>query len=96
MSYAETIKMLIAVLGYLPKADAMGGDPHGVLMIANELGITTDLVIQTAKPAIRSDVALLVSRSLDIPLLMQVTFGPDPEYQVMENHTLRNSFFATK
>lgn len=93
VSYAETVKMLIAVLGYLPKADAMGAYPHGIFMVANELGMTTDLVILSEKPAIRSDIALLVYRAMDIPLLMQVTFGPDPEYQVMGNRTLRNIFF---
>lgn len=96
VSYAETVKMLIAVLGYLPKSEATGAYPHGVFMVANELGMTADLVILGEKPAIRSDIALLVYRAMDIPLLMQVTFGPDPEYQVMGNRTLRNSFFETK
>lgn len=96
VSYAETIKMLIAVLGYLPKAEAKEAYPHGVLMVANELDLTSDLVIPSEKPAIRSDVALLVYRSLDIPLLLQVGFGANLEYQVMENKTLRSSFFENK
>lgn len=90
VSYVEVVQMLISALGYSPKAEAMGSYPNSVIMIANELGMTADLVILTEKPAIRSDVALLVYRSLDIPLLEQVSFGAVPKYQVMENVTLRN------
>lgn len=96
VSYQEVLKMLIALLGYLPKADSIGAYPHGVLMIANQLGITADLVIPTRNPAVRSDVALLISRILDIPFMMQVTYGADAEYQIMENCTIRNTYFETK
>ena len=96
VSYAETIKMLIAVLGYLPKADTLAGYPDGIMMVATELGLTTDLVVMTAKPAIRSDIALLTYRSLDIPLMMQVGYGADAQYQIMENLTLRSQYFEQK
>ncbi|MBP3447425.1 MAG: S-layer homology domain-containing protein [Clostridia bacterium] len=96
ISYAEVLKMLVAVLGYLPKAESKGEYPHGVLMMANELGITNDLVLLAEKPAIRSDVALFSYRALDIPLLMQVSFGEDAQYQVMEGVTLRSTHFGGK
>lgn len=96
VSYAEVIKMLIAVLGYLPKADTLAGYPDGIMMVATELGLTTDLVVMTAKPAIRSDIALLTYRSLDIPLMMQISYGADAQYQIMENITLRSQYFEQK
>jgi hypothetical protein len=38
VTFAEAIKMIVAALGYTPKAEAMGGYPGGYLAIAAEEG----------------------------------------------------------
>ncbi len=93
VSYAEVLKMLLATLGYLPKAESMGNYPHGIIMNASEIGLTKDLSFAQQEPAIRGDIAVLVQRGLDIPLMVQVTFGPDAQFDVMPDLTLRNQHF---
>ncbi len=96
VSNAEVIKILITMLGYLPKAEVMGGYPHGVLMVANQLGLSEGLSLSTEEPAIRENVAVLVQNCLDIPLMKQSGFGADSQYQIMEDVTLRTQYFFDK
>lgn len=54
-------------------------------MLATQNGITESLNLINDAPAIRSDVAVMVANSLDIPLMQQIGFGPNPEYQIMSH-----------
>ncbi len=88
ITYDEIIKMIVAVLGYSHTANAMGGYPDGYAMVATQLGLTKLLSIKNESVATRSDVAILVSNALDIPIMVQSgidfsTQQPKVEYQVL-------------
>lgn len=89
VSYAETVKMLVATLGYLPKAEQMGGYPMGVIAIATQNGITKGVSFAQNQAVTRGDVACLVLNALDVPFLVQTGFGAYEEYQVNPDMTLR-------
>ena len=102
ITYNEIIKMIIAVLGYSPMANKVGGYPNGYIMVATQLGLTKTLTIKNESVVSRKDVAILISNALDIPIVQQSSFGKDVEYQVMNGEngtkliTCRSIFDETK
>ena len=102
ITYNEIIKMIIAVLGYSPMANKVGGYPNGYIMVATQLGLTKTLTIKNESVVSRKDVAILISTALDIPIVQQSSFGKDVEYQVMNGEngtkliTCRSIFDETK
>jgi len=88
VTFAEAIKMIVAALGYTPKADALGGYPGGYLAVAAEKDITKGVSVVSALTANRGDIALMVDNALDVPLMVQKTYGQYPEYQEDEDKTL--------
>lgn len=90
ISSSEALKILIAILGYLPKAEEMGGYPHGVVMVANQIGLTKELAFDATKPAGTELVAKLVENALDIPLMVQTGWGEFQEYQISELSIRKN------
>ncbi len=75
----EVIKMIICLLGYDIMADMKGGYPSGYTSRATKLGLTTDMQLDINTPAIRNNVAIMIYRALDIPLLLQKSEGNDEE-----------------
>ena len=107
ITYDEIIKMIVAVLGYSHTADAMGGYPDGYVMVATQLGLTKLLPLKNETIVLRSDVAILISNALDIPIMVQsgIDFSnqqPKGEYQILNGEngtklrTLRSILNETK
>lgn len=88
VSFAEAIKMIVAALGYTPKAEAMGGYPGGYLAVAAEKEITKGMSVVGGLAANRGDIALMVDNSLDVPLMVQKTYGEYPEYEEDDTKSL--------
>ncbi len=88
VTYAESIKMIVAALGYTPKANALGGYPGGYLAVAAEQDISEDVNVVNGMAANRGDVALMVDNSLQVPMMVQKTWGEYPEYEEDEDKTL--------
>ncbi|MBE7021666.1 MAG: S-layer homology domain-containing protein [Ruminococcaceae bacterium] len=65
----EFVKMLVCLLGYEPKT-IRGGYPAGYTAVAAELGITENLQLAAGAAASRNDVAIMVQRALDTPLMV--------------------------
>lgn len=84
ISYEEAMKILVAAMGYTPKAEQKGGYPYGYSKVAEELGIDKDLFFEGKKEAIRGDVMEMVHNSLDVPMLVQKVFGDTAEYEVAD------------
>ena len=73
----EIVKMIICLLGYSEMAEMKGGYPAGYTSTASRLGITTGLNLKTKTPAIRKDVAIMISNALDIPIMVEKSEGED-------------------
>ena len=84
ISYEEAMKILVAAMGYTPKAEQKGGYPYGYNKVAQELGVDKDLFFEGKKEAIRGDVIEMVYNSLDVPMLVQKVFGDSAEYEVAD------------
>ena len=93
VSYQEALKILVAVIGYLPKTESYGGYPTGILAVASQIGLTQGVSFVGTDFATRGNIAVLTQNSLDIPLLVQTGFGSFLEFQVDEKTTLRSQNF---
>jgi len=84
ISYEEATKIMVALMGYTPKAEQLGGYPHGYNKVAKELGIDKDLFFEGKTEAIRGDVMEMVHNSLDIPWMIEKVFGENVEYEIAD------------
>jgi hypothetical protein len=96
VTYAEAITMIVRALGYEPKAKALGGYPGGYLAIATEKEITDGVNVVGNLPATRGDVAIMLDNSLEVPMMVQTSWGQYPEYQEKEDQTLLKTKLGVK
>lgn len=100
VTYQEAIKMLTSLIGYEPKARDMGGYPEGFEKAADEISLTDGIVYNGTDFCLRSDVMIMCSRALDIPLMSQTSYGENAGYIIMDGtngapyHTLRTDVFG--
>ena len=82
----EFIKMIVCLLGYKELAEKKGGEPIGYLMQATQLGITKGVMLATGQKITREEAAILLSNSLDIPLMVMTSFSAkeNNEYAIMD------------
>ena len=78
------MKMIVACVGYTSKAEQKGGFPYGYTEVAKELGVTADLETPKKGYALRGDVMEMVYNSLDIPFMLQKSFGENVEYEIAD------------
>ncbi len=81
---AQAIKMIVAMLGYSVEAERLGGYPHGYMNVAKKLGIAQCLTLDEDAPALRQDIAIILERALDVPLMSQIGFGSNPEFSIFD------------
>ncbi len=96
VTYEQAVKMIVAALGYTPKADKNGGYPTGYLGIASEEGITSGALGTVGQPATRATVAKLVYNALEVGMMEQTTYGDTTEYGVNEDKTLLSGLGVEK
>lgn len=80
ITITDAVKILVGALGYSVKAEQLGGYPSGYIAVANSLGITKGIG-SISETASRDDVAILISNSLEVPL-MEEEFSNDIKYSV--------------
>ena len=71
----EIVKMIVCLLGYSEMAEMNGGYPAGYTATATRIGITSNLNLKTKTPAIRNDVAIMISNALDTPIMVEKSEG---------------------
>ena len=97
VQYEQATKMIVAALGYAPKADAEGGYPTGYLVVASQEGIAKGATGTSGEPAKRSVVARLVFNALDVKTMEQTGFKPgEPEYEVTDKTLLSSALKVDK
>ena len=79
----EFLKMLVCLLGYKEVAERKAPDFVGYIMQASQMGVTNSVPLVTDKPLTRGQAAKLICNSLDIPLMVQTSFGKNNEYMIM-------------
>ena len=89
VTFAEAIKMIVAGLGYTPKAEALGGYPGGYLAVAAEEEITDGVNVVGNLAANRGAVAIMVDNALEVNLMEQVSFGDSPRWETVEKTLLK-------
>ncbi len=79
----EFMKMLVCILGYKEVAERNAPYPVGYIMQASQIGITNSVPLITDKPLTRGQAVKLICNSLDIPIMVQKSFGKNNEYMIM-------------
>lgn len=82
----EIIKMIICLLGYEPMAETRGGYPAGYTSQASRLGLTDGMTFEVNVPAIRNDVAVMMHRALDVPLMEKVEDSEEFMYVILDGN----------
>jgi hypothetical protein len=90
VTFAEAIKMIVAGLGYTPKAEALGGYPGGYLAVAAEEEITDGVNVAGSLAANRGAIAMMVDNALEVELMEQVSFGDSPRWETVDKTLLKN------
>ena len=91
VTYEQVIKMIVAALGYTPKAEAEGGYPSGYMTIASQEDILKGVSIAPGEAAPRSAVARLVFNALEVKMMEQVGYKPgQEEYEPGDKTLLKN------
>ncbi len=96
VTFAEAIKMIVAALGYTPKAEALGGYPGGYLAVAAEEEITDGVNVVGGLSADRGAVAMMVDNSLEVYLMEQKSYGDNPTWEASDTRTLLNTKLGVK
>lgn len=100
ISIQDSVKIIVTALGYKPEAEKEGY-PEGYINKAEQIGLTDSDKFIFQNYATREEVALLISKSLDIPLMQQTSFGKEAVYTVMNGEdgiplvTLRRNLTAS-
>lgn len=92
VTYEQVIKMIVAALGYTPKAEIEGGYPSGYLTIASQKDILKGVSVKPGEAAPRSAVARMIFNALEVNTMEQITFKEgEAEYQEVAK-TLLNDY----
>lgn len=83
ITFVEFSKIIVCLLGYESEAVKLGGYPHGYIKTASELGLTEGIVSAVGDELTRAETAMIFLKALDVPLMMQTSFGAEEEYQIM-------------
>lgn len=67
----EFIKMVVSLLGFEPLAEQRGGYPAGYNVVASTYGLTEGFQFEVNAPAVRQDMAVIIWRALDTPVMME-------------------------
>ena len=85
VTYEQAIKMIVIALGYEPMAAEKGGYPTGYLVVAQSTGITKGVKAPAqGAPAVRSLIAELVCKALDVPMMEKVSYGAEAKYEIKD------------
>ena len=85
VTYEQAVKMIVSALGYMPKAEAIGGYPVGYLLTASQAGLVRGATGVSGESITRRTVAQLLHNSLNCPIMEQIGFSKEaPEYAIMD------------
>lgn len=90
ITYYEVVKTIVTMLGYEPLALQRGGYPGGYLKTANQIGIILYPGAEDFEIC-KNDIGKILLEALDVPLMVQTSFGDAAEYQISEVR-LRDKF----
>ena len=82
--FKDAVKMIVSAMGYAPKAEQMGGYPHGYAMVANQLGVTKDIDHALDVECVRNTVFKMLYNAMDVPFMVQTGFGTSAEYEIAD------------
>lgn len=81
----QAVKLVVAMLGYTPVAEANGGYPVGYIQTSAQIGLTEGFTMKSDAPITRDAAAQLLEKALYIPTMEQTSYKPGAEeYEIMD------------
>ncbi|MBE7026001.1 MAG: S-layer homology domain-containing protein [Ruminococcaceae bacterium] len=93
ITYYEVVKTIVTMLGYEPLAQQKGGYHQGYFTVGNELGLVVYPAAED-KPITKDDIAKILIKAIDVPLMKQTSFGNSPKYQIMPEETIKRNYLG--
>jgi len=83
LTYEQAIAMIMRALGYssigqFSLVTTYGGFPTGYLYVATQIGLTYGLDFELGQNIMRKDIATIINRALDVPIMMYFAFSVPP------------------
>lgn len=83
ISVVQAAKLITYELGYSMNTERLGGYPNGIMLQGVSLGIFNGIDAITDASLKKGDAVKVLANSIDVPLLMQTSFGEVEEFTVM-------------
>ncbi|MBE7025755.1 MAG: hypothetical protein E7408_06860 [Ruminococcaceae bacterium] len=95
LTYNQTIKILVSILGYAPHAESSGAYPAGYLSVASRIDLLDGTTPDGEAPVQPGALAKLIHNALGIDLVRPASYGEDAsgELKALENCTLLSEYF---
>ncbi|MBE7025642.1 MAG: S-layer homology domain-containing protein [Ruminococcaceae bacterium] len=90
VTFAQAVKLLVTLLGYGEKAEALGGYPAGYIIAGHQLDLTKGITENNSFT--RGDMAELVYNALEIKLFDKVSYGDDASRYETAEDTILNRY----
>lgn len=84
VTYGQMLKMAVTLLGYEPIAEQRGGYPEGYVAVAKQIGLTDGIQFKIDDYAVRYDVAAIMEKALNTPIMEQISYGSEAEYRISD------------
>lgn len=83
INVVDVERAILSSLGYDIEASGFGGYPNGYVQVAINMGLTRDIDCNPYEAAVRRDVAMMIYKALNIPVMSIIGEGDDREYIAM-------------
>jgi len=78
VTFAQIVKMLVAILGYTPAAEGNGGYPNGYIQTGSSIGLTEGVAgLSHDTPVTRAQVAQLIANAVSTPVVAVTKWTTD-------------------
>lgn len=95
VTFEQAVKMAVNMIAYAVSAEDRGGYPAGYLTVANSKGLLDRVNGKTGEPLTKGQVAQLIYNTMQVPMLIQDSFGENSAYhEGTEQDTLLARFMA--
>jgi len=92
VTYEQTIKTLVNVLGYSVLAEKKGGYPNGYLAVAGSIGLTRE--VSKDETFTRGHLLLLLHNALSIDMMVE-SYSADEEYYIEKGKNFWNLYLSS-
>jgi len=95
VTYHQAVTMIIKMLGYEVVAMSKGGFPMGYIQIAREIGVLSDVTVNSGELT-KADAVLVLYNAMHAKMMKQIGYGSRDKYQADKDSTIFSEYHGVK